>query len=152
MTAAVTFAAAFVALYVGHQLGDQWVQTHHQATHKHLTGWAGRINCALHVVTLTATKAFTVAVTAVVVGLPLSWPWATGAFLIDAGSHYWADRRTTLAGLAERIRKGAYYRLGTPREGRDDPITLGTGSYHLDQAWHEGWLWITALLIAAGAS
>jgi hypothetical protein len=28
---AAVFAAVFVALYVGHTVGDHWIQTHHQA-------------------------------------------------------------------------------------------------------------------------
>jgi hypothetical protein len=47
--------------------------------------------------------------------------------------------------------KGEFYRLGAPRRGRDDNPTLGTGAYALDQAWHVGWLFISALIITGGA-
>jgi hypothetical protein len=75
---------------------------------------------------------------------------AAAGLAVSAGSHYWADRRSTLAALAELVPgKGSFYRLGTPRPGRDDNPTLGTGAYALDQAWHTGWLLIAALVIAA---
>jgi hypothetical protein len=72
------------------------------------------------------------------------------ALLVDAVSHYWADRRVTLARLAERIGKGEFYRLGAPREGHDDAPHLGTGAYALDQSWHIAWLFIAALIACLG--
>jgi hypothetical protein len=74
--------------------------------------------------------------------------------LVSAVTHYWADRRTTLARLADALGKGGYYRLGAPRPGRDDNLSLGTGAYALDQSWH--WLWlgvaatVTALMAGGG--
>jgi hypothetical protein len=70
----------------------------------------------------------------------------------DAVSHYWADRRVTLARLAALVPgTGGFWTLGAPRPGRDDNPCLGTGAYALDQSWHVGWLFVAALLIAAGA-
>jgi hypothetical protein len=55
--AAASFAAAFIALYVAHLVGDHWVQTDHQAAHKgcdphhggtahpHCTRWRSRALC-----------------------------------------------------------------------------------------------------------
>jgi hypothetical protein len=63
-------------------------------------------------------------------------------------THYWADRRTTLAALATRVGKGEFYALGAPRPGREDNPTIGTGAYALDQAWHWVWLLVAALLTA----
>ncbi|WP_412517452.1 hypothetical protein [Actinomadura madurae] len=99
--------------------------------------------------TITATKLIALAVTSTVIGLALSPITVTLALALDAASHYWADRRSTLARLADRIGKGDYYRLGAPRPGHDDNPSTGTGAYHLDQSWHIAWLWITALIIAA---
>jgi hypothetical protein len=151
MSHVAIFAAVFAALYAAHHVGDQWVQTNGQAMTKGGPGRVGRLACARHVATLTATKVVVLVVTAVALNLPLT-VWATAAgFLVDAGSHYWADRRSTLRRLAESLNKGGYYALGFPREGHDDNATTGTGAYHLDQSWHVAFLWITALIIAVGA-
>jgi len=152
------FAAAFAALYAGHQVGDLWVQTHAQATAKGLPGWPGRLACARHVLALTAAIGAAVAVMAAVTGAPVHALPAVAGLAVNAASHYWADRRSTLAGLADWLGrticpgKGAFYRLGSPRPGRDDNPTLGTGAYQLDQAWHIAWLFAAALIIAGGAS
>jgi hypothetical protein len=78
------------------------------------------------------------------------------ALLVDAVSHYWADRRFTLARFVEWLGrtaipgKGDFYRMGSPREGHDDALHLGTGAYALDQSWHIGWLFIAALIACLG--
>src|SRR5690242_21078110 len=46
---------AFAALYAAHQVGDHWVQTQDQADRKGRPGAEGRITCAAHVMTYTAT-------------------------------------------------------------------------------------------------
>lgn len=151
MNHAIIFAVVFAALYAAHHVGDQWVQTHMQAMTKGGPGWAGRLACARHVATITATKAIVLTVTALALNLSLG-VLATGvAFSVDAASHYWVDRRSTLRRLAEALNKGGYYALGSPRAGHDDNPGTGTGAYHLDQSWHVAWLWITALIIAVGA-
>ncbi|WP_067475276.1 hypothetical protein [Actinomadura hibisca] len=153
---AVVFAAVFVALYAGHEVGDYWLQTHHQACGKGAPGWAGRVLCARHVVALTAAKLAALTLAVLVLALPLN-PYATAvALLVDAVSHYWADRRTTVAKLAALLGrtvvpgKGEFVALGAPRPGRDDNPTLGTGAAALDQSWHKVWLFIAALITAAG--
>ncbi|GII89466.1 hypothetical protein Ssi03_74560 [Sphaerisporangium siamense] len=144
-----TFAAVFAALYAAHSFGDHWVQTHAQACIKGTPGRTGRLACARHVATLTATKAAFLLALELATGARLHPAAVLAGLAVDAASHYWADRRTTLAALAERIGKGDFYRLGAPRPGRDDAPHLGTGAYALDQSWHIGWLFITALIIAA---
>ncbi|MCX5288733.1 DUF3307 domain-containing protein [Streptomyces sp. NBC_00183] len=147
MTAA-TFAAVFVALYVAHSVGDHWVQTSRQSAHKGRPGWVGRLADARHVATLTLTK--------VVVLLPVVWlldlcpsvPGIVAGLGIDALTHWWADRRTTLAWLAKVTGKDEFYRLGTPRAGRDDNPHIGTGAYALDQSFHHLWLLVAAMVIA----
>ncbi|GAA3225226.1 DUF3307 domain-containing protein [Nonomuraea helvata] len=151
MNAAVVFAVVFIALYVGHHLGDQWVQTHAQACGKGERSRAGQLHCLAHVATLTATKVITLAVAAIATHLPLSLWLVVVALVVDAASHYWADRRYTLAALAERLGKAGYYRFGMPREGRDDNPSTGTGAFHLDQSWHLLWLFVATLLITLGA-
>jgi hypothetical protein len=158
MNGASALAAVFVALYAAHQVGDHWVQTGRQAACKGDRGWAGRVACAGHVLTLTATKAAFLAAMMAATGLHLSPAWTVLGLAVDAASHYWADRRFTLAWLAraaERVGvngKSGFYRLGAPRPGRDDNPSLGTGAYALDQSWHIGWLFVAALIAAAGAS
>lgn len=145
------FAAIFAALYAAHQVGDHWVQSHAQACAKGGPGWEARNACAKHVASLTATKLFALVLVSIVVDLSLSIPAALLGLAVDAVSHYWADRRTTLARLADRVGKGVFYRLGTPRPGHDDNPSLGTGAYALDQSWHIGWLLVASLIIAGGS-
>ncbi|WP_433465364.1 transcriptional regulator [Spirillospora sp. CA-128828] len=149
----IVFPAAFAALYAAHEVGDHWLQTHGQACGKGAPGWSGRILCARHVATLTALKAAALTLTAVVLGLPVN-PWTVAAALgIDAVSHYWADRRTTLLALADWLGrtvlpgKGKFARLGN-----DAAAPTGTGAYALDQSWHIGWLFAAALLASLGVS
>lgn len=151
---ASTFAALFIALYVGHHVGDQWIQTHHQALTKGGTGArtsVGRSACLRHVVNLTATQAITVGAVALVLTLDLPlWRVALG-LAVNAASHFWADRIVTLERLARAVNKGGYWDLGAPRPGHDDNITVGTGRYHLDQSWHVAWVFVAALVMVAGA-
>ena len=148
MTAAATFAAVFAALFAAHSVGDHWVQTHGQACTKGAPTAAGRLACLRHVATLTATKTAALAALALVTGLTLHPLAFLAGLTVDALSHYWADRRVTLAALAERLGKGDFYRLGTPRPGTADAPHLGTGAYALDQSWHIGFLFVAALIIA----
>ncbi|MEU9832732.1 transcriptional regulator [Streptosporangium sp. NPDC048047] len=143
------FAAVFAALFAARSVGDHWVQTHHQACAKGAPTAAGRLACAGHVLTLTVTKAAFLLAVQLVTGLQLALVAVYVGLAVDAASHYWADRRVTLAALAERLGKGGFYRLGTPRPGTDDAPHLGTGAYALDQSWHIGWLFVTALIITA---
>lgn len=143
------FAAVFAALYAAHELGDHWVQTHHQALTKGRPDRTGRLACLRHVASLTAVKAVALALVAVVCGItfPAGGALVAVALGIDAVSHYWADRRSTLAALADRIGKGDFARLG---DGMAAPT--GTGAYALDQSWHIAWLLVTALIAAFGAT
>ncbi|MGA5208015.1 transcriptional regulator [Streptomyces variegatus] len=151
-----TFAAVFIALYVGHTVGDHWVQTHHQACTKGGPGWAGRLACGRHVATLTLTKTALLVLVVLVLGLEVGLTGLVLGLGVDAISHYWADRRSTLARLATACRKADYYVLGTPDHPKH-PVTatgapavhVGTGAFHLDQSWHMLWLLVAALLIAA---
>jgi hypothetical protein len=148
MNALSEFAAVFVALYVGHSVADHWVQTSCQAIRKGERTRAGQLACLRHVATLSATKWLLVLI---VVGTfhvkPVWWQLVLG-LLLDAGSHYWADRRFTLERLARHrlVGKGEFYDQGTDlvnAEGNPSPHT-GTGRYALDQSWHHLWLFIGA--------
>ena len=145
---AATFAAVFVALHVAHSVGDHWVQTAHQSAHKGRPGWVGRLADARHVATLTLTKGAVLVPVAWLLDLHLSVLGVLAGLGIDAVTHWWADRRSTLAWLAQVTGKGEFYRLGAPRAGRDDNPHIGTGAYALDQSFHHLWLLVAALVIA----
>jgi hypothetical protein len=126
----------YAALLSGHWLGDHWAQTGHQVAHKGLPGAEGRRACASHVATLTACQALLVGLVAVSeggVGGPVQ---IILGLAVNALTHYWADRRRTLEGLAHLMQ----------RYGKHDYYTCG-GAPHLDQAWHMGWLLSAALII-----
>ncbi|MCX5423645.1 DUF3307 domain-containing protein [Streptomyces sp. NBC_00078] len=145
---AATFAAVFVALYVAHSVGDHWMQTSHQSAHKGRPGWVGRLADARHVATLTLTKVAVLLPVVWLLDLRLSVLGMVAGLGIDAVTHWWADRRTTLAWLAKVTGKGEFYRLGAPRAGMGDNPSLGTGAYALDQSFHHLWLLVAALVIA----
>jgi hypothetical protein len=144
--------AIFAAFYAAHMVADHWVQTQRQARDKGLPGWPGRRACAAHVCTYTATQALALLALEYSTG-HLFGGWQTVAGLAVSGvTHYVADRRTPLRRLAELLDRGtgktAFFNLGTPRPGRDDNPCLGTGAYALDQSWHIGWIFVSALVIA----
>lgn len=130
------FAAVFAALYAAHQVADHWVQTQHQADTKGHPGWPGRIACAAHVATYTATAVAALTALALATGWHLDG-WRIGVGLgVSAISHYIADRRAPLRRLADLLGK--------------DPAWLESGGmYALDQSWHVGWLFAAALAMAA---
>ncbi|MFI6496951.1 hypothetical protein [Nonomuraea typhae] len=97
-----------------------------------------------HVATLTAAKLMFLAALMLFAGLS-AHPLALALGLtVDAASHYWADRRFTLARFADLVGKGDFYRLGLP-----EAAPAGVGSYALDQSWHHLWIFVAALIIAA---
>lgn len=168
-TGAALFAAYFAALYAAHHVGDYWVQTNHQATHKGLPGWPGRLACLGHVGTYVVTQLVSVWIVKVALGLPgVGWGSLIGALLVSGVTHYVADRRKPLERLARLLDrthgKLTFYRLGTPRQrelvarstedkGLDwvplDQPTLGTGAWALDQSFHIALsVFVPALILA----
>ncbi|MFI0716245.1 transcriptional regulator [Streptomyces inhibens] len=152
---ATAFAAVFIALYVAHSVGDHWVQTSCQSSDKGKPGWVGRLAGARHVATLTATKLALLLPAAALLGLHLSVVGLAAGISVDAVTHWWADRRSTLAWLAKVTGKAEFYGLGTaahpahPVTAKGGPAAhLGTGAYALDQSFHHLWLLVAALLIA----
>lgn len=139
VVSAGTFAAVFAALMAGHQIGDYWVQTNGQATGKGLPGWPGRRACAGHVATYTLTLAVTLGVAWWWLSLPLGAGWVAAGFGVSAVTHYFADRRKPL----ERVARMIPGKVGFHRAGEG----LATGAALLDQAWHWGWLFVTALIV-----
>ncbi|MBP2340273.1 hypothetical protein JOF41_006451 [Saccharothrix coeruleofusca] len=148
MGMAVAFAAVLPALLVAHNVADHWVQTESQSVHKGWRSHAGRLACLRHVASYTMVTAGTVALLWWLLGLPITPAGFVAGQLVSAVTHYWADRRHTLARLAALVGKGGFVTFGAPRPGRDDNPTLGTGAYALDQSWHWLWLGVAALLTA----
>lgn len=144
---ASTFATVFISMYAAHQVGDHWLQRSAEARGKSARTWRGRLLCARHVAVLTGTKLVALLAATAVVDLHLSPLAVVLGLAVDALSHYIADRRTPLEFLARLLDKGEFWHLG---DGRVAPA--GTGAYALDQSWHIGWLFITALIACAGVA
>lgn len=136
LTRVVLFTVAFVALYASHMVADHWVQTQHQANAKGLAGWIGRLACACHVATYTATQLIAFLVAAAVLHLPYRVGWLAAGLAVSAISHYVVDRRTPLRWMADKLGKDEYW------------LIHGGGMYALDQSWHIGWLFAAALVTA----
>lgn len=132
---ATVFPIAFAALSAGHWVADYWIQTHYQATHKGLPGWAGRRACLAHVATYTLTLAAILSLTGTLLAVPLNWPHVAAGLTVSAVTHYAADRRALLRRIAVLIGKADYWDNG--------------GAASLDQAFHWFFLFVAALLIAA---
>lgn len=132
------FIVAFVALYVGHVVADHWVQTERQAADKGLPGAAGRWAAARHVGWLTLVQGILLAIVVWRLDIHLALPAVVAGLALNAVTHWWADRRSTLKRLAVLVGHGPFYEFGPG---------LG-GAYALDQAWHIGWLFIAALVMA----
>lgn len=148
MTDIGTFAGVAVGLLIAHTVSDHWVQTSHQAAAKGSQDWYGAFACARHVASYTAVTAVAVFALWGAFRLDITWQGFAAGQLVSAVTHYWADRRFTLAWLARMLGKSQFYVLGAPRAGRDDNPSLGTGAYALDQSWHWGWLGVAAFLTA----
>jgi hypothetical protein len=140
-----------VALKAGHEAGDYWVQTDHQAAHKGDPGLPGDWACAKHVLSYTATQAVCVIGAALATGHKPKWGRVALGLAVSAVTHYAADRREY--GLMFRAAraipgKEKFLKLGVPRVNTtrvdeagtvvplDNP-SLGTGAWALDQSWHE---------------
>ena len=146
---------AIIALFVAHSIGDHWVQSSCQAAAKGQSGWTGRLACGRHVLGLTVTKGVALAPVVLMLDLSVSVLGLMLGLGVDAITHYWADRRSTLKRLADLCGKAEFHSLGTPAhpghpvtaDGTYAP-TLGTGAYALDQSFHHLWLFVAALIIA----
>jgi hypothetical protein len=161
------FAGIFIAFYIAHGVADHWIQTDYQAANKGRRDRVGVRACACHVATYTTATAVLVAWTVILFGLHVGWAGFVVGQLVSAVTHYWADRRYTMAALSGILRLDGLYRLGAPRNvaamratGLDgaalagtqaawDNPSLGTGAYALDQWWHLWWLFIAAIVTVA---
>lgn len=163
------FSGVAVAMYVGHHVGDYWVQTDHDAAHKGKAGTEGVHACLRHVFSYVITQGVCVLLVSLATSEFIA-PWLYVAALIVSGVfHYAADRREfgIMFKLARLIPgKAKFLTLGVPRANRfvraedeigeagspvplDNP-SLGTGAWALDQSWHLATsVFLPALLVAA---
>jgi hypothetical protein len=152
-------ALTFIALYVGHMVGDHWAQTDCQARDKGRRGEgmrtraarsadmrAGQWACLKHVIGYTITQVVVLALAGFVPGHQVSWTGLLASLTFSAVTHYAVDRRYTLEALARVLGKSGFYSLGVPRADRDDNPSLGTGAYALDQSAHLLCLFVSAIL------
>jgi hypothetical protein len=135
ISAVATVAAASAALGAAHTVADHWIQTQRQADRKGLPGWPGRLACAAHVATYTATALVALLALAWRTGLTLSPAHVAAGLAVSAVSHYVADRRAPLRWAADRLGKNPAW------------LERGGGLYAMDQSWHIGWLFVAALII-----
>lgn len=140
MNAASVFPSVFIAMFVGHHVGDYLVQTRWQVEHKGDRGWRGWRAATTHAGTYTIATTWAVLATAVVLGLPLTLLGVVACQLVSAVSHLVIDRRFTLRWLIAQVDrlipgKLAYYDAG--------------GSAFLDQMAHMFFLCLSALVAAA---
>lgn len=132
-------ALAYVGMRSAAHFADHWVQTDCQATNKGLKGWIGRLACGRHVSTYVATQGVATAALFAVAGGHQHWWGLLWGLLLSAVTHYWADRRSPLQKLAEKVGKGGFYKRGE---------VLGSGAYALDQSWHHLWETVAAVIVA----
>ncbi len=129
-----TFTSFFIAMYVGHLVGDYWVQTSWQAENKSDIPFAR----LMHVLTLQATKAVFVFPLLFIIDVhPIA---VAGMLLLDGLSHYIIDDRKNLRKLADLLNKGKFYDLGTP--------PLAHGAHQLDQSAHIVMIFVVTLMVA----
>lgn len=175
LTAGVTAALVFAALFAAHGIGDVWVQRHRHALAKGAPDRHGQVACAIHVTTYTLT---TTAAVLLVWGLPLgthiTWAGLAAGQAFSAITHYAIDRRWTLRVLAGWAGKLDYHDLGQPRplivvatewaepvdaaglpDEQDitvlvplDNMPAATGANSLDRTAHYAALFAAALLTA----
>lgn len=149
MLALAPLAGYWVALYSAHQVADHWIQTQWQVDHKGLPGWRGRLACLAHVGTYGVTQLAALVALVLVADVAVNPGRLAAGLAVSLVTHYTADRRTPLRRVAEWTGSARFYALGTPRPGRDDNPSLGTGAYALDQSWHVGFIFVAALVMAA---
>src|SRR5688500_14336344 len=93
------FAAAYIALYIGHQVGDHVIQTGQQCEDKGEHGderWPGRHACFWHVATYLVTQAVLLGVVQVAFQLTPRYGALFIGLAVSGVTHYVADRREPL--------------------------------------------------------
>lgn len=151
---AFIFATVLPTLLVAHNLADHVVQTDHQAAHK-ASSWRAMLG---HISGYTLTAAAFLAVLWVALDVRPDWRWALAGLAFSAASHAFIDRRWPVLALLARTESWDFANTTV----RTTPNPNGTGEhvgaapingmYVADQALHWGCLFVSALLISAGAA
>ncbi len=141
MNAAATVAAAFVALYVGHMVGDHLAQTDQQAAHKASKGWAGWAAMAGHVASYGLCQAVALA-GLLTVGVPLPPVGVLAGLGLSVATHAIVDRRWPVQWLLRTTGSPNFAALN--RDGLN-------GMYLADQALHIAAIFGAALIIGGTA-
>lgn len=131
------FAAAFVALYAGHMVGDHVVQTDRQAANKAAKGWTGGLAMAGHLAGYGTAQAVAFALL-VVSGVPLGVGAVLAGLVFSVATHAFIDRRWPVLCLLRVVGAPGFAAL---RSGGLN------GAYLADQALHVGCLFVAALII-----
>lgn len=138
---AALFAALFAAAYSAHQLADHVTgQTDRVAATKANPGRAGWTALAVHLAAYHLTQVVMVAVTAIVLDLPLTPVGAGAGLAVSVMTHGLWDRRRTVRWVLEHT--------GSPRLAALTEHGMN-GLYLADQALHVACLWAAALLATA---
>ncbi len=114
------FAAIALAFYVGHHVGDYWVQRDEDAKHKGDAGLAGRMHCVRHVASYLITQLLCLGVVLVTFGIEISFGAVYVGLTVSGAFHYAIDRREhgIMFWLARRMPgKANFLKLGAPRAG-----------------------------------
>lgn len=131
----VAFVASFIALYVGHMIGDHVVQTDHQAAHKAGKGRIARWAMTGHVGGYTAVQAVALLP---VLSTGITAAGLTAALIVSAGTHAFIDRRWPVQWILRRT--GAVDFAALASHGIN-------GAYLTDQSLHIGALFLAALTV-----
>jgi hypothetical protein len=150
---AARFATAYAALMGGHEVGDYLVQTDAQARGKGAHTHEGRVACASHVASYTATQGAALAVLNRRLGLGMTAGRMALGLAVSGLTHYavdrcagqWADPKAE--NVPALVRAAHHKRIGKAGWLTRDP---GAGAL-IDQAIHKGCILVAAAVIAGAA-
>jgi hypothetical protein len=147
-SAGVRFAAACAVLTAAHEVGDYLVQRDSDALAKGKHGPEGAAACARHVASYTAIQGIALWAADWYLGLDLDRRRAIAGLALSAATHYAADR---CAGhWAETGPDAPLLVRAAHKAGKAGWLTRAPeAGALLDQAWHKGWIGLSAA-VAAG--
>lgn len=135
----ITFGGVFIALYVGHMLGDHIAQTDRQAADK-AGPWRGTASGALvgHVSSYAACQMAAIYAVLWVTGLHVSYVGWLAGIGFSAISHGFIDRRWPVQWVCRHTGSEAFGKLASGGLN---------GAYLVDQSLHIACLFVAALLM-----
>lgn len=134
------FAAVFVALYVGHMVGDHLAQTDSQANRKAGTGRPAVIAMLGHISAYGTCQIVALVALEVVTYLPISSGGLLAGMAVSLGTHAVIDRRAPVRWLLERTGSTQLAKLAGGGLN---------GMYLADQALHIGCVFAASLTVVA---